>query len=165
VLDSDGDVQNAILDNVVKAGRLLRRNRLAAGAMSVYLRYGYRHHGVCGYLTEDAMFDRPILSDIELIAAARRLLGKIRKPGYRYTQGGVILCRLSDARYRQRELFGDFENRSKLERFSAAVDAINEYYGERVVYPASLAVKDKKWRPRRMFLSEKLGGFQPAAAN
>ncbi|MDR0653646.1 MAG: DUF4113 domain-containing protein [Synergistaceae bacterium] len=157
VLESFDDILPAMTDNVLKAARQLRQNDLAAGAMSVYVRYGYRHHGQCGYFTRDVHFDNPILSDMELIGAARYLLGEMFQPGYRYTQGGVILCDFSDARYRQRELFGDdaYERRMKLERFSRAVDAINEYFGERTVYPASLAIKDKKWRPNRKHLSEK----------
>jgi hypothetical protein len=91
---------------------------------------------------------------MELMGAAKRLLGEIFQLGYRYTQGGVILSDFSDAKYRQRELFGDelYERRSKLESFSRAIDAINEHFGERVVYPACLAIKEKKWRPNRKHL-------------
>jgi hypothetical protein len=80
-----------------------------------------------------------------------RILGKIFRPGYRYTQGGVILCNFSEACFRQRELFddGDYERRAKYERLSRAVDAINERLGGRAIYPAALAVGDKKWRPQR----------------
>ena len=157
VLESAEDVYCAILDNVVKAGRLLRKDRLSAGAMAVYLRHGYRHYGECKYFTEDARFKSPIMSDIELMYAARWLLGKIYRPGHRYSQGGVILCNFSDVNFRQRELFDeDFhEKRLKYERFSQAVDEINDHFGERVIYPSALAVKDKKWRPQRKFLSER----------
>ncbi|MDR0653648.1 MAG: DUF4113 domain-containing protein [Synergistaceae bacterium] len=48
----------------------------------------------------------------------------------------------------------------KLERFSRAVDAINKHFGERTLYPAALAVKDKKWRPNRKRLSEKWDSLQ-----
>ena len=157
VLESAEDVYCAIIDNVVKAGRELRKNKKSAGAMSVYLRYGYRHNGECGYFTEDAHFDTPIMSDIELIQATRWLLEKIYRPGYRYTQGGVILCKFSDSNFRQRELFDEaiFERRSKYERLARCVDEINEHFGERVVYPSILAVKEKIWRPQRKFLSER----------
>jgi DNA polymerase V len=157
ILESFADVEAAMIDNIVKAGRQLRQEKLAAGAVSVYLRYGYRHYGECGYLTEDLIFKNPILSDMELINAVRGLLRQIYRQGYRYTQGGVILCYFSDSKYRQRELFDEsiHETRSKLERLSRAVDEINEHFGERTVYPAALAVKDKKWRPNRKHLSEK----------
>jgi hypothetical protein len=101
------------------------------------------------------------MSDTELIFMARWLLRKIFQSGRRYTQGGVILCCFSDAKFRQRELFEDalWEKRLKWERLSRAVDEINEHFGERTVYPACLAVKDKKWRPNRKHLSEKWGGL------
>ena len=42
---------------------------------------------------------------------------------------------------------GIYERRDRYERLSKVVDAINEHYGERVIYPAALAIRDKKWRP------------------
>jgi DNA polymerase V len=162
VLESFEDVNLAMADNVVEAGRQLRQNKLATGAMSVYVRHGYHRYGQCGYLTRDLYFARPVLSDPELLAAERWLLGKIYQPGYRYTQGGVILSQLTDPGYRRRGLFGEAadERRAKLERFSHAVDRVNERFGERTIYPAALAVKDKKWHPNRKRLSEKRDGFQ-----
>jgi hypothetical protein len=144
-------------DNVLNAGRQLRQNGLAASAMSVHIRHGYRHHGQCGYFTRDIHFDGPASSDIELAESAKYILERIYQAGYRYTQGGVILYNLSDAKFRQRELFGDgtYERRLRLERFSRSVDAINEHFGVRAIYPASLAIKSKKWLPNRNYLSEK----------
>jgi DNA polymerase V len=151
VIESREDIERAIIDNILKAGMLLRRDNLSAGALSVYIRHGYLHHGEFGYFTEDVFFDSPVLSDIELVNAVMRLIGKIYRPGYRYTQGGVILCNFNESAYRQRLLFdGEAgEKRSRFERFSRALDEINDRYGERVMYPATLAVEDKKWRPQK----------------
>ncbi|MDR1515094.1 MAG: Y-family DNA polymerase [Synergistaceae bacterium] len=158
VLESLGDVSLAMIDNVVKAARQLRQNHLAAGGVSVFLRYGYRHHGECGYITTDIYFDSPAQSDSELIGAVKSSIDKIYRPGLGYTQGGVTLRDFSDARFRQRELFSEdaSERRSKLERFSRAADEINGYFGRRAIFPASLAVKDKKWRPNRKRLPENI---------
>jgi hypothetical protein len=41
----------------------------------------------------------------------------------------------------------------KYETLSRTIDTINEHFGERTVYPAMLAVKEKKGRPRRKYLS------------
>jgi DNA polymerase V len=157
ILESFEDVCLAMTDNVVKAARQLRQNNLAAGTLSVFLRHGYRHHGEYGYMTKDYYFDSPAQCDSELISAVKSLLEKIYRPGPGYTQGGVTLHGFSDARFRQRELFdeGAYERRSKLERFSRATDEINGHFGHRAIFPASLAVKDKKWRPNRNHLSEK----------
>ncbi|MDR2179714.1 MAG: Y-family DNA polymerase [Synergistaceae bacterium] len=157
VLETFEDVWRAMLDNIVKAARQLRDCGLAVGAASVFLRYGKRHSGECGYFTEKLMFKEQILSDIELIAALKKLVDAIYRPGHRYTQGGVVLGAFTQAVYRQRGLFDqeDYERRAKLENVSYTVDAINENAGERVVYPASLGVKNKKWRPNRQFLTAK----------
>jgi DNA polymerase V len=150
------DVWCAMLENLTKAGRRIRENGLAAGAMSLFLRYGYRHYGEYGYHIKDLSFREPIQSDVELIAALRTLMEATYCQGHKYTQGGVTLGNLGDARYRQLSLFDQegFVRRSKLERFSRAVDALNNDMGKRIVYPASLAVQEKKWRPNRNFLSE-----------
>jgi DNA polymerase V len=152
VLDTKEDITCAILGNLMKAGMFLRRNKLAAGAMEVCIRHGYLHHGECGYFSEDMYFRPPIFSDIELINAARQLIERIYHPGYRYTQGGVMLYSFDEARYRQRELFDEDESqekRAKFERLSAAIDEINGHYGARMVFPAALADADQKWKPQR----------------
>ncbi|MDR1885843.1 MAG: Y-family DNA polymerase [Synergistaceae bacterium] len=151
VLESLDDLHCAMTDHVLEAGRQIRKNELAAGAMTVFIRYGYHHRGECGYFTEDAYFDNPILSDVELTRAAMRILGRIYRPGYRYTKGGATLFNLSGANYRQRELFDSdaHERRALYERLSHAVDAINDRLGGRGLYPASLAAGGWKWSPRK----------------
>jgi DNA polymerase V len=154
VIESLEDLERAIIDNVLKAGTLLRRDHLAATAMSVYARYGYRHYGECGYITNDVSFEDGVKSDMEMIQTAREILRKIYCPGQRYTQGGVILCYFTDANYRQQKLFD--ENREwkiKCEKFSSVTDAINKHLGGRAIYPATLAVQNKPWRPHREHLS------------
>jgi DNA polymerase V len=149
-LESFDDVRCAVMENVISAGQSLRKCRLAAGAMEVFIRHGYRHSGECGYFADSVRFGNPILSDAELVHEAMRMLGKIYSPGRRYTQGGVTLRDFCESSSRQRELWEDsaYERRAKHERLSRAVDMINERLGGLAIYPAALAAKDKKWRPR-----------------
>jgi len=152
-ITSVDDIERAIIDNILKAGTLLRRDCLAAKSMCVYIRRGYRHHGECAYLKEDFYFNEPVMSDIELINTARDLIRKIFIPGYQYTQGGITLCNFTDANYRQRALFDDGdEQKTKYERISHVTDEINYRLGRRAIYPAALAVKDKPWKPHREHL-------------
>jgi DNA polymerase V len=150
VLESYEDVERAVTDHALSAAASLRRDRRAAGSISVFVRHGYRHSGAHGYFSDEARFHDPLSSDFELAGAARALLRRLYRPGYRYTQGGVTLSGLSDAGYRQLSIFGDetLDARMKFERFSEAVDEINRRFG-RVMYPAMLAVEDKKWLSRR----------------
>ncbi|MDL2263079.1 Y-family DNA polymerase [Synergistaceae bacterium OttesenSCG-928-I11] len=151
------DVECAIIEHTLKAGKSLRRWNLATCAMSVFIRHGYRHHGECEYLTDDIYFNNPLMSDIELIACAREVLRRIFKEGRRITQGGVILCNFADSNFKQRELFDEnnlFAIRAKFERLARATDKINEHLGKRAIFPASLAGKDGgKWRPARKMAS------------
>jgi DNA polymerase V len=154
ILETYDDVWHAMQENIVKAAGQLREYGLAAGAMSVFLRYG--RHGEYGYFTKDLSFRDAILSDIEMVHSLKAAIEAIYRERYEYTQGGVTLMKLSDAIHRQRGLFDqeEYEYRTKLEKLAHAVDIINFDVGTRVVYPASLCVKDKKWRPKRQFLSE-----------
>jgi DNA polymerase V len=140
----------------VNAAGQLRNYKLVTGAMSASLRYGKRHYGECGYFNKEISFREPILSDIELIHSLKSLIKTIYHQGFGYTQGGVVLEKLSEAVHRQRGLFDQegLEHREKLEKFAHAVDTVNYSIGNRIVYPASLCVKDKKWRPNKQFLSE-----------
>jgi DNA polymerase V len=151
-----GDVECAIIEHTIKAARTLRESGLSAGAMSVFLRHGYRHHGECEYLTDDICFAHPLQSDIELTSCARAVLRRIFKEGRRITQGGVILRNFSDANFRQRELFEEelFVNRAKLERLSRVTDMINQHLGKRAIYPAMLAGPNgAKWKPAKKMAS------------
>jgi DNA polymerase V len=153
VIESFDNTACAITENVLKAGMLLRREKLLATALSVFIRYGYRHYGSCGYLSRDVRFEEGIMSDRELTDAALEILRKIFIPGYRYTKGGVTLSFFEDASFRQKKLFDDVPpERAKYEKFSSAVDEINRRLGRRAVFPASLAVKDKPWKPHREHL-------------
>lgn len=141
-LYAHGDIARQIEGHAAKAGRMMRTRGMAAGAMSVFLLEGYysREHR---FVSAAATFTRPTRSDAELSRAAAALLRELYRPGSFYTRAGLTLHDLSDARYRQRELFSDDRELSarseRLARASQAVDRINAALGRRAVYPASLA--------------------------
>jgi DNA polymerase V len=151
------DVECAIIEHTIKAARTLRKSNLSAGAMAIFLRHGYRHHGECEYLTEDLHFANPLQSDLELTSCASDALRRIFKENRRITQGGIILCSLADANFRQRDLFEEelFANRAKLEKLSRVTDKINQHLGKRAIYPAMLAVPNgAKWKPAKRMASD-----------
>jgi DNA polymerase V len=143
------ELEKPIMEHAAGAGARLRAAGLSAGAMSVYVRSGPKS-GNPRYFSQDTAFSEPIFSDHELIREALRSLREIYIPGHRYTKAGIGLSDLSDARFRQRMLFDepDEARRAKYEKFARAADFINEKLGKAAIYPAALAVKDKKWRPR-----------------
>jgi DNA polymerase V len=148
------DVERALIDSTLKAAMLLRRDNLLTTALSLFIRYGYRHYGECGYLTEDIFFEDGLMSDIELVEAVRLLLRKFFQPGRQYTQGGVILCMFKESEFRQKKIFDDGPaRRGQYEKLTRVADEINRHLGGRHIYPATLAVKDKPWLPNRQHLS------------
>ncbi|MDR3076586.1 MAG: hypothetical protein LBU26_04735, partial [Synergistaceae bacterium] len=52
-------------------GASLRRVRLAAAELSVFVRYGYRYGGECGYFSDAERFPDPVSSDMELVNSVR----------------------------------------------------------------------------------------------
>ena len=143
------ELEKPVMEHAVSAGARLRRANLSAGAMSVYVRSGPKS-GNPSYFSQNTIFDELISSDHELIREALRSLREIYVGGHRYTKAGIGLSALEDSRFRQRMLFDEpcEAQRAKYERFARAADFINEKLGKTAIYPAALAVKDKKWRPK-----------------
>lgn len=145
------DLHHAVIEHIVKAARTLRKHRLAAGGVKVYLLQGFvsREHR---YLNFSRALEKPMRSDLELIRMVTTMLRTIYEANHRagdfYTKAGVVLFGLSDARFRQRELF-EPEGR-KYERLAEATDEINRQCGYTAIYPACLAAAEKNWRPVAM---------------
>jgi DNA polymerase V len=153
------ELEKPIMEHAVSAGARLRRANLSAGAMSVYVRSGPKS-GNPSYFSQNMVFGEPISSDHELIREALRALREIYVGGHRYTKAGIGLSALADSRFRQRMLFDEpcEAQRAKYERFARAADFINEKLGKAAIYPAALAVKDKRWRPRCENISSQAPG-------
>lgn len=155
-LYSLGDVGKPVVEDMLGAASRLRGAGLAAGNLSVYIRSGYRCGDDVRHVSESVNFETPVWSDIELVRAALALLGRIYRSGLGYTKAGVALYDLSEARYRQKELFSDSSTdgmRNKSERLAAVTDMINGKLGKRAIYPAILAEKDGKWRAKGEYRS------------
>lgn len=144
-------LEKAVLEHAANAGKKLRKARLAAGNLTVYIRSGYEY-GRYSHLSRETTFDPPVCSDHALIHAALVTLREIFVPGCVYTKAGVRLKCLVDAAYRQTRLFDDeqtIREWKKFETLSRTLDAIDRKMGKRTIYPAALVGKDGAWQPRR----------------
>ena len=143
------DLEAAVVEHALRAGRALRRHGRAAGRMRVYLLRGYisREHR---FVSGERAFPSPALCDQDLMGLALELLRGIFEPGCFYTKAGVVLEGLCDANFRQTGLFDPLDperrRRAALERLAPVVDGINRALGGNAVFPASLAVREKRWR-------------------
>ncbi|MDL2264048.1 Y-family DNA polymerase, partial [Synergistaceae bacterium OttesenSCG-928-I11] len=140
------DLEKPILEHTLKAGRLLREHRLAARGLNVFLLQGFisKQHQ---FLSTHDRFPHPVRDDTTLTRTALRLLRQIFQTGRPYTKAGVTLSDLCDAHYRQKTLFDEpSAATAKAERLAETIDNINKRLGGHAIYPAALAVSDKKWQ-------------------
>ena len=87
----------------------------------------------------------------KLIAAARRGLGVLYRPGYRYKKAGILLLELAPAAAVQGDLFVAADPPRSKARMRA-VDMLNRRFGRETVSFAA-AGRQRAWKLRSEFLS------------
>src|SRR4051812_32274874 len=113
---------------MTKAAERLRRSRLAAGVVTVFI--------TTSRFSTDPQYSNSATSELaystdsteELLAWALKGLEQIYRPGYRYKKAGVMLNRLAPAEQISMRLFGD-ERFEKSRRVMKAIDEINARHG------------------------------------
>lgn len=145
------EIEPAMIEHALRAASQMREARVAAKGIKAHLLRGYiskEHQFISAYRELDA----PICNDPELIGNAlsllRELFEKYHRPGDFYMKAGLMFWDLSSSDYRQTALFDDMHAiRAKYDKVGVAIDKINEQMGKRVVYPATLATSEKRWKP------------------
>jgi DNA polymerase V len=124
------EVAGAVARFASRCAAKLRRENLAAGTVTVFLRTDPfrdtpRH-------SEAASASLPLAThdSLELVRAARSLARVIFRPGYEYKKAGVLCTDLQDARHLQLNLFRTGPRREGL---MEAVDSINRRFGRDAV--------------------------------
>ncbi len=122
------ELEEALANHVARASEKIRRYGLLATRMEVFLRTNR-------FRKEDPQYcpgvgitlDRPTSSTGELMAAARDLLHRIYRPGYRYKKTGIQLAHLVAEDEYQPELFDRPKARIDVDKI---VDEINRRMGD-----------------------------------
>lgn len=131
-VESLAELREAVAVYMTKAAERLRRSRLAAGVVTVFINTSrfdsgprYSNSATCelAYATD---------ATDELLSWALKGLGQIYRPGYRYSKAGVMLNRLEPAQALSMRLFGD-ERFERSRRVMRAVDEINAQHGRDTV--------------------------------
>lgn len=135
----------AISAYVERAAQKLRAQRSLAGGIYVFLRtnpfdpraeqYSANHHLSFGVPTDDTR----LISDLAI-----RVIKHLYKPGYVYKKAGVMLTELTQASFRQNDLFSDTTASEKSAKLMMALDAINQRFGRDSLICASTGF-DKTW--------------------
>jgi DNA polymerase V len=143
-VESLAELREAVACYATRAGEKLRRRRLVAAALVVFLgtnRFAAEPlHAPSATLT----FPCPTSYTADLIRHAHRALEKIYTPGYRFKKAGVMLVGLAPAPPVQQSLFVSNE---RADRLMIALDRINARMGERVVGYGALGLKRRgRWQ-------------------
>jgi DNA polymerase V len=145
-VESLAELREAVAIYLSRAAERLRRFRLAAGVVTVFIntnrfspdpQYGNSVTYELAYSTDSTQ---------ELLEWALKGLAEIYRPGYRYKKAGVMLNQLVPADQLSRRFFGDaaFE---RVRRVQKAVDEINRRHGHDTVRFGAAQPKGR-WQTR-----------------
>ena len=147
-VESLEELREAVAVYMTKAAERLRRSRLAAGVVTVFVNTSRFDAGP--QYSNSATFELAYSTDSteELLAWALKGLGQIYRAGYRYQKAGVMLNRLAPADGLSKRLFGD-ERFERARRVMKAVDEINARHGRHTVRFGASPLRGR-WETRFM---------------
>ncbi|HEX7176099.1 MAG TPA: Y-family DNA polymerase [Pyrinomonadaceae bacterium] len=141
------EIQEALAYFVTKAAEKLRRARLAARVLHVFLMTNRFEPET--FYAGAATVPLSVPTDLtpELIGHARGAAARAFREGCQYRKAGVMLLDLVDARPAQAGLFDD-RDRERARRVVRAVDEINARLGEGAVRFGAAGGAGRPWRTR-----------------
>ena len=141
------DVREAVAVFLSQAAEKLRRARLAAQSVTVFVSTD-RLQPVPEYYQNAATYNSAYPSDInqELQAWAYRCLDRIWRDGYEYRKAGVLLAGLTPADKLTSRMYDD-ERWERFRSVTRAMDEINQKWGRGTVRFGMVDIK-AKWRGR-----------------
>ncbi len=122
-------VKAQLVRNLESAFIKLRRHRLRARVMCVYLRnQDFRSSGA------EAALDRSTSSTMDAVGLAGELFEQAFQPGTLYRASGIILSKLEADRAIQYSLFDDVPKIESMKRIDRVLDGVNELYGKHALH-------------------------------
>jgi DNA polymerase V len=147
------DLGEAMAMHCARGGEKLRRQRLAASHLTVFIstsRFRERPEDVySGAVSLRLPF--PTSYTPGLISAARALLERVYKPGFVYHKAGVFLTDIVADAERQQSILAGIDDERRV-RAMRAVDEINRRHGRYTVRPLA-AGAGRGWDMRRQRMS------------
>jgi DNA polymerase V len=147
------DLGEAVAMHCARGGEKLRRQRLAASHLTVFIstsRFRERPEDVySGAASLQLPF--PTSYTPGLISAARALLERVYKPGFVYQKAGVFLTDIVPDAERQQSILAGIDDERRV-RAMRAVDEINRRHGRHTVRPLAVGA-GRGWDMRRQRIS------------
>jgi DNA polymerase V len=146
LVESREELREAVATYMTKAAERLRRSRLAAGVVTVFINTSRFDPGL--QYSNSATYELTYSTDStdELLSWALKGLEQIYRPGYRYKKAGVMLNRLTPADELSMRLFGE-ERFEKSKRVMRAVDEINARHGRGTIRFGAVPAK-ARWETK-----------------
>lgn len=144
-VDNYNDLAEAVSTYAVRCAEKLRREKLCAGVLSVYLRTN-RFSGKEQYRNGMSL-QLPVAtsSNTEIVKAALKALREIYRPEFQYKRAGVFVSNIVPQDQQQYQLF-DHINRDKQKRLMSAIDQINRAMGRNTVQLAIQGGEAQSWQ-------------------
>lgn len=138
------DIQAALAAYVARVAEKMRSQKLACGALSVFLLTN-------PFRTDEPQYNPQLSSEFaepktftpDLQHEAQRLLARIYRPGFRFRKVGVMLLDLAPHLPIQRSLFRPETRFAEKARLQAAIDHLNRQYGRDAIRTARQGFADK----------------------
>jgi DNA polymerase V len=132
LVESIEELREAVAVYMTKAAERLRRSKLAAGVVTVFINTS--RFSTDPQYSNSVTFELAYATDStgELLEWALKGLEHIYRAGYRYKKAGVMLNRLAPAEQLPMRLFGD-DKFEKSRRVMKAVDEINARHGHNTI--------------------------------
>lgn len=147
------DLGQAIAMHCARGGEKLRRQRLAASHLTVFISTSRFRQNPEEVYSAAASWQLPFPTSYTpgLIDAAQSLLERVYKPGFVYHKAGIFLSDIVADTQRQQSILAGIDNERRV-RVMRAVDEINRRHGRYTVRPLA-ASSERGWEMRRQRLS------------
>jgi DNA polymerase V len=147
------DLGEALVMHCARGGEKLRRQRLAASHLTVFVstsRYRLNPEEIYSAAASRRL-PFPASYTPKLIKAAKELLDRVYKPGFAYHKAGIFLSEIVADAERQQSLMLRIDDEPR-PRLMETVDRINRRHGRHTVRPLAIG-DDRGWEMKRGRLS------------
>lgn len=118
--------------NVENACIKLRRHNLYTKQFAFFLKtQEFRHHGL------EIKLSQAVSTPSEILTIIRARFGEVYRPRVFYRATGIVLMELTHEEARTVDLFGKYEQITKVQKVYEAVDALSQRYGKHTVFLGS----------------------------
>lgn len=147
------DLGQAVAMHCARGGEKLRRQRLAASHLTVFISTSRFRQNPEEVYSAAASWQLPFPTSYTpgLINAAQSLLERVYKPGFVYHKAGIFLSDIVADTERQQSILAGIDDDRRV-RVMRAVDEINRRHGRYTVRPLA-ASSERGWEMRRQHLS------------